>query len=316
MNLLQLVFTPTKRRRLNELVALCLFVSAALLFLSIVSYHPADPSLNTSAPGVAIHPVHNWIGMVGALVADLLLQFAGAPILVLPVMLAMLGVRWWKSQPVIAPMMKVVGGVALMVFTPAMLAILPWRILWRGAVPIEGLIGRIVGDFLLHYFNITGAYILSFAAISIALYMCTAFSLGNLHLWMQTRFTWVYALRDRYQDWVAARNRAKAAKQAEKLAKKLEKEKEAQREVKPVITTQLLPAKRDIVLSGPARPVTGVIMKSAPVEEVDESKLTGIDRALGLSKSAASSTNTGAFNVPLADYSLPSITEAIPPKLL
>jgi len=316
MNLLQLVFTPTKRRRLNELVALCLFVSAALLFLSIVSYHPADPSLNTSAPGLAVHPVHNWIGMAGALVADVMLQFAGAPILVLPVMLAMLGVRWWKSQAVIAPMMKVIGGVVLIVFTPAMLAILPWRIMWRGAVPIEGLIGRIVGDFLLHYFNITGAYILSFAAVSIALYMCTAFSLGNIHLWMQTRFTWVYALRDRYQDWMAARNRAKAVKQAENLAKKLEKEKEAQREVKPVITTQLLPAKRDIILSGSARLATATNMKAAPVEVMDESKLTGIDRALGLSKPAASAKNTGAFNDPLADYSLPAITEAIPPKAL
>ncbi len=41
-------FTPTKNRRLNELIGFLLFVSATLLFLALASYSPLDPSLNTA----------------------------------------------------------------------------------------------------------------------------------------------------------------------------------------------------------------------------------------------------------------------------
>jgi len=314
MKYLQLIFTPTKRRRVNELVALGLFVSATLLLLSLVSYSPADPSFNTAGASVASHPAHNWIGMAGALVADLLLQFNGLPVIILPIMLAMLGTRWWRSQPVIAPGMKATGGIALLVFTPALLSLLPWHVAWRSAIPAEGLIGRIVGDFLIHYFNLTGAYILTFTCIAVALYLCTAFSLGNIHLWAQTRFTWVFAFRDRYQDWKNERVRSKAEKEAQKMTERLAQEREAQKSVKPVISTQLLPANRDIILkvglSGTRTAPVGT--KSAvSVQVVDEAELTGIDRILGTSKPVTKPVTTSrVFNDPLADYSLPSIEEA------
>ena len=41
-------FTPTRNRRLNELIGFLLFVSATLLFLALASYSPLDPSLNTA----------------------------------------------------------------------------------------------------------------------------------------------------------------------------------------------------------------------------------------------------------------------------
>ncbi|MGZ4816070.1 MAG: DNA translocase FtsK 4TM domain-containing protein, partial [Terriglobales bacterium] len=47
MKFVSAVFTPTKNRRLNELIGFLFFVSALLFFLALVSYSPADPSLNT-----------------------------------------------------------------------------------------------------------------------------------------------------------------------------------------------------------------------------------------------------------------------------
>src|SRR5258707_5355 len=44
------VFTPTRNRRLNELIGFLLFVSAVLLFLALASYSPQHPSLNTASP--------------------------------------------------------------------------------------------------------------------------------------------------------------------------------------------------------------------------------------------------------------------------
>ena len=69
----RLVLTPTRNRRLNELVGLLVLASAVLLFLSLVSYHPTDPSFNTVGSG----PVRNWIGPAGAYISDLLLQIEG-----------------------------------------------------------------------------------------------------------------------------------------------------------------------------------------------------------------------------------------------
>ena len=39
---------PTKHPRANEAVGLVLFTLTALLLLSLLSYHPTDPSFNTS----------------------------------------------------------------------------------------------------------------------------------------------------------------------------------------------------------------------------------------------------------------------------
>src|SRR3954471_12714116 len=229
MRYFELVFTPTKIRRLNELVGFVLFVAATLLFLALVSYSPLDASMNTAGPSTG--SPHNWIGITGALGADLLLQFLGITVFIVPVMFGLLGSRWWKSRPVMSPGAKTIGAATLMIFTPALLALLPWHWRWMHALPIEGLVGRIVGDFLIHYFNLAGAYILSMTIIAVALYLSTAFSFGMMQTWFQTRFTFLYALRERFTDWREARAKAKAAKELEK--------RKAQ---KPVVTSQLVPA--------------------------------------------------------------------------
>ena len=71
----------------------------------------------------------------------------------------MLGARWFRSAEVQSPIAKTLGGIWLLMFVPALLAILPGHFRWMGAIPIEGLVGRIVGDVLIHYLNVAGAYI-------------------------------------------------------------------------------------------------------------------------------------------------------------
>ncbi|HVZ19092.1 MAG TPA: DNA translocase FtsK, partial [Terriglobales bacterium] len=83
-----------------------------------------------------------------------------------------------------------------------------------------------------HFLNVTGAYIVSLAAIAVALYLCTAFSFGQVKTWLATRFAFVYALRERYKDWQTARAKARDAKELEK-----------RRAAKPTIATKLVPAR-------------------------------------------------------------------------
>ncbi|MBI2677884.1 MAG: DNA translocase FtsK 4TM domain-containing protein [Candidatus Koribacter versatilis] len=249
------VFTPTNNKRFNELIGFLLLVGAVLLLLSLVSYSPLDPSLNTAASSSgALRPTsaaaRNWVGIAGAFVADLLLQFWGITVFLAPVMVFLLAMRWFRSRPVDSPVAKTIGATTLLVFTPALLGLMPWPLRWIHAVPVEGLLGRIVGDALIHYFNLTGAYIVSLAVILVALYLSTAFSFGAMQLWAQTRFAFAFAAWDRLQDWRTERARAKAARELER-----------RRMQKPVVTAQLVTQKRPLTQPAmsapqPAQPQT------------------------------------------------------------
>ena len=111
MKFFSLAFTPTSNRRLNELIGFLLFVSAILLFLALASYSPLDRSFNTAASSPTSAPARNWIGLFGAYGSDLLLQTFGIGIFMLPVMLGMLGARWFKSRPVNSPGAKFIGAI-------------------------------------------------------------------------------------------------------------------------------------------------------------------------------------------------------------
>ncbi|HTR68310.1 MAG TPA: DNA translocase FtsK [Terriglobales bacterium] len=216
MKFISRIFAPTNNRRLNELLGFLLCVSALLLFLALASYSPLDPSLNSASVLTGSHAARNWIGIVGAIVADLALQGFGLGAFLVPVILGFLGVRWFRSRKVLSPLAKALGATWLLVFIPALLALLPGHTRWMSAIPIEGLIGRIVGDALIHYFNLAGAYIVCASVLAVALYFTTAFSFSALQLWLPTRFAFLIALRERYKDWQENRARRGLQRELEK----------------------------------------------------------------------------------------------------
>ena len=246
------IFNPTNNRRLNELLGFLLCVSALLLFLALASYSPLDPSFNSASVLTGSRVARNWIGIVGAYGADLLLQFFGIGAFLLPVFALGMGLRWFRSRKVVSPIAKLLGGIWLLMFVPALLALSPGHLRWEGAVPLEGLLGRILGDVLVHYFNLAGAYIVATSMLAVALYFCTAFSFSQAKVWAATRFSFAIALRDRWKDWRDARVR-----------RKLQRELEKRRAAKPIVQTQ-------------------VFARSAPAAQAEqprpEPRKTGIER--------------------------------------
>jgi DNA segregation ATPase FtsK/SpoIIIE, S-DNA-T family len=226
------IFNPTNNRRLNELVGFLLCVSALLLFLALASYSPLDPSLNSASVLTGARAARNWVGIVGAFVSDLLLQGFGIGAFLLCVFPAVVGTRWFRSRRIQSPVAKSLGGIWLVIFVPAMLSLLPGHLRWQGVIPMEGLLGRIVGDALIHYFNLAGAYIVCASVLAVALYLSTAFSFSSLQLWMPTRFAFAIALWQRWKDWQEARAKTR-----------LQKELEKRRAAKPLVTTQMFPAR-------------------------------------------------------------------------
>jgi DNA segregation ATPase FtsK/SpoIIIE, S-DNA-T family len=216
MKSLAQAFTPTSNRRLNELIGFLLCVFALLLFLALASYSPLDPSLDSASGLTGSNTARNWIGVVGALLADLALQGFGIGSFLIPVFALALGARWFRSRRVPSPLAKFLGASCLLIFFPAFLALLPGPVRWKGVIPIEGLLGRIVGDFLIHYLNLAGAYIVCLATLSAALYLSTTFSFAAVELWVPTRFAFVIALWNRWQDWSEQRTKKRMQKDLEK----------------------------------------------------------------------------------------------------
>jgi S-DNA-T family DNA segregation ATPase FtsK/SpoIIIE len=259
-------FTPTANRRLNELVGFLLVISAAFLSLALVSYSPTDPSLNTAASPLATRATHNWIGIFGAITSDLFLQLLGLSAFLVPVFLVLYAVRWFRSRPIQSPYAKSFGVLALLISTAGLFGLLPWEIKWKGAIPAEGLLGRIVADALIHYLNVVGAYLFCIAMIAVALYLSTAFSFGALQIWSQTRFAFVYAALDRFADWRAERERKKAAKELEK--------KRADANPNPVVTAQLVPRRAENPAEAPANNAAPRV----PVPDPTAKPRSGIER--------------------------------------
>src|SRR5712692_2565447 len=283
MSYVSRIFAPTNNRRLNELVGFLLCVFALLLLLALGSYSPLDPSFNSASVLTGSRAARNWIGLVGAIASDLMLQFFGIGAFLLPVFAAALGTRWFRSRKILSPIAKSLGGIWLVVFVPALLALLPGHLRWMGVIPIEGLLGRIVGDVLIRYFNLAGAYIVCATMVAVALYLSTAFSFAALQVWAPTRFAFAIALGDRWKDWQDARAK-----------RKLQKELEKRRAAKPMVNTELVPA-RDA--AAPA----------SPQGRTPEPGRTGIDRMTTAERGKETDPQPGTR--PESELAAPQVTE-------
>ena len=208
----------------------------------------------------------------GALVADLALQIFGVSAFLIPAFLAMYSLHWFRSRPIQSPYAKTIGAAALLTFLAGFIGLLPWSVRWKGVIPSEGLLGRIVADALIHYFNLVGAYLICVAVIAVALYLSTAFSFGAIRIWSQTRFGFVYAALDRVADWRMERARKRAAKD-------LEKKRAAAANAKPVVTAQLVPKRYIAPAEEPTVPQPAAAVP-APLPQAARSTggKTGIER--------------------------------------
>ncbi len=210
--------TPTRNRRLNELLGLVLVAAAGLLLLALVSYHPADRSWNTVGSAGPLTPAHNWAGTAGAHIGDLLLQLLGIAAFSLPLLLGATGIHWMRSRAVGSLRAKAIGLALYILFAPAAFGLLPGHLHWLHAIPVEGVVGRLTVDLLTRYLNLPGAAVVILAGVLVATLLTTAFSFANARTWIAIRFAFLYAWRDRLRNWKQRRARAQADRAANRIA--------------------------------------------------------------------------------------------------
>jgi S-DNA-T family DNA segregation ATPase FtsK/SpoIIIE len=181
------------------MLGLIVLVAAGLLLLALVSYTPSDPSFNTVGGLAGPHPARNWTGVAGAYLSDLLLQAFGVAVLFLPIILGRIGVSWMRSRAVGSTATKCIGISLWLIFAPAAIALLPGATLWRKAIPISGIEGRILADALVRVANLPGAALISGLMVALSLYLSTTFLLTNAGPWFTEHLSFVRAISNRYQ---------------------------------------------------------------------------------------------------------------------
>ncbi len=203
-------------RRLLELMGLLTGTAGLLILLSLASYRPEDPSLNTAVATGALP--HNWIGPAGAYVADGLFQIFGWVAFLLPVALLAVGVRWLLVRPFEAPRTKLAGAALLIVSLGALLELFPYTPALRGVIRGGGLLGYLAAAGLVHMFNKVGAGIVALCVFFASLFLVTHFSFAWAAEFIQTKSSRVLTpLKARWKTWQQARAAKAAVRQRQQM---------------------------------------------------------------------------------------------------
>ena len=257
MKSLRLVTTPTRNRRLNEILGLTLLVAAGLLLLALASYTPTDPSFSTVGGYASGRPAHNWTGMVGAYFSDATFQTIGVAAFFLPLVLGRLGLCWMRSRPAGSPKAKTIGLALWIVFAPAAIALLPGHLLWRNALPVEGVTGRLLSDAMIQYLNLPGTTIVLALMVALSLYLATTFTFNTASEWAAIRFGFIQAIWER---WTNFRNRRANAK-LEKLGQESSSRQEEFRSKRELMEEKARRA-RELAEAEAAQPESATLLSS------------------------------------------------------
>ena len=203
--------------RANEIVAVILLALAVLVFLCLITYSPTDWSFNTSSS----QKTQNWIGVVGAVAADLMFQAIGLSAYIFPVLLGLIAWRVFHSESLLPRVSRIVGFLLLIVSASGLISLLDWR---------GGIIGALFSQFLIYLLSPVGAGILLFTFLTASILLLTNFSffgffdklempMENLRLRFGERFKKYRIRREEKQAEARERREKLQAERDEKPAK-------------------------------------------------------------------------------------------------
>jgi S-DNA-T family DNA segregation ATPase FtsK/SpoIIIE len=205
---------PTRHSRLNEIIAVVLLAVSVLIFLCLVSYNTSDPTFNTASS----QKVQNWIGVVGANLAEALFSAVGIVAYIFPALLALIAWRVFQSVG-LRPRVSQIIGFSLFVASASALSSL---IGWHG-----GMLGALLTTYSVRLLSTVGATVLLLALATTSVLLITNFTL-----------TWVFGhfevgwenFKIHFAEWKAKRREARS--EQINLAKERQEKRRGAREEK------------------------------------------------------------------------------------
>lgn len=170
-----------KAKRKNEIKGVIYLTLSLLILISLVSYHPQDPSFTTSGNA----SVSNLIGLTGSYLSDILLSLFGISSYLLPLYLLVMGIKKLKDPSEEAPPFfdrwNSIGTAGLFFSLPAALNILipKWPSVsgeWILLHETGGVLGKMETHLFNRYFGELGCYLVTFSLLLLSIMFLTHFS--------------------------------------------------------------------------------------------------------------------------------------------
>ncbi|HXG88217.1 MAG TPA: DNA translocase FtsK [Vicinamibacterales bacterium] len=210
----------TLSRRFSEVVGVALFASALIWLIALASYEPNDPvwffSTGVEAPA-------NFVGRVGAFLAELSFQLLGYASFLLPALIVTAGWHYFWCRQIEAIYTKATGAVLVLACSSAFMSLVLGRI-DLGERPFRA--GGYLGDYLAaamsEYLSRMGSIIVILTLLFVAVILATQFSFGRF-------FSAVFSAigRGLAASWLAFRqwidDRRKAKQRRDVIAKHVKK---------------------------------------------------------------------------------------------
>jgi S-DNA-T family DNA segregation ATPase FtsK/SpoIIIE len=152
----------------KEMLGIGLLGLFIFLLVSLLSYHPFDPSFNTLAGGTA----KNLCGKVGSYISDLLIQVFGMMSYLLPAFTLLFSVFYLKKRQPPHPLVLSSGLALLFLSLSLFLQMIVGRIQLRGVgIPFSGFLGLLLEKTLVNLFSNFGSYLISIILFLISLFL-------------------------------------------------------------------------------------------------------------------------------------------------
>ena len=168
----------TLSRRASEVAGVALFGASLIWLIALVTYEPTDPAWFFTSG--ASHAPANFVGLVGAFLAEASFQLLGYASFLVPAVLGVLGWNFFWCRTVDAGYTKAVGAALLVGCLAALLSLL------LGAEEIAGrtfraggYIGDWIGGAAAAYLNRPGSIIVILTLLVLATILTTQFSFGR-----------------------------------------------------------------------------------------------------------------------------------------
>ncbi len=153
------------KKEITGIVLLGLFL---FILVSLLSYHPFDPSLNA----VSSDTVHNFCGRAGSYTADFLIQLFGLMSYSVALFVLVFSMLYLMKKNFTHVLLLAAGFVLLFLSVSASLQILVGKVQIKTvSVPFSGLLGLLLERAFLHVFSYFGSLLLSILLLLVSVFL-------------------------------------------------------------------------------------------------------------------------------------------------
>ncbi|MDD5434472.1 MAG: DNA translocase FtsK [Nitrospira sp.] len=164
-----------KKRWVEEIRGIVYLAFSLLLFVSLISNSPDDPSFNSVSTSIEIK---NMTGLMGAYVSDIFFSIFGGAAYIFPIAILISGWRKLRGLEGHSTKAQYAGFFMLILSLPAFLHINFNRISLsiKGSIPAGGLVGDIISKALTGCCAVFGTYVITFTTVVVSVVLATGLS--------------------------------------------------------------------------------------------------------------------------------------------